>query len=105
MENNQLNSPEISFSKQNKDSHLRRVKQTILNLLLSGKILTSRQGNTLAKTSDFRKAVSVLRREGWPITDKWVYTNEGQYKEYWLKEKDPQLSLPLFTSVNTPEND
>jgi len=61
-----------------------KIQTRILKSLLAGDILSTLTGNLLANTVDFRKAISDLRRKGFPINDKWETNGRKRFKKYWL---------------------
>lgn len=65
-----------------------KIQRKILRLLLSGQVLTTLTGNQLASTVDFRKAISVLRQKGYPISDEWSTNpnNTKRFKRYFFDE-------------------
>ena len=64
------------------------IQRAILRSLLAGEVLTTLTGNETASTVDFRKAVSILRGKGVPISDRWTQNanNKKRYKEYFLQK-------------------
>lgn len=66
-----------------------KIQNKILQLFLSGKTLTTLEGNLLANTVDYRKNISTLRQKGYRILDKWDVNpnNNKRFKRYWL---DPE---------------
>ena len=79
--------PQRSGSKDNKNICIRA---TIKVLFRSGKKFTAKRINQLTRSNDARKAISVLRREGWNIHD--LRQSDGS-KLYWLAEDDRQMVL------------
>ncbi|WP_280747310.1 AbrB family transcriptional regulator [Parabacteroides sp. PF5-9] len=59
-------------------------------LLLSGKKVTAKEGNSITKSNDFRKVISDLRKQGWNIVDLRLPDNR---KLYWLASNDRQGEL------------
>ena len=66
------------------------IRATIKALFRTGKKFTAKRINQLTHSNDARKAISVLRREGWDIQD--VRQQDGS-KLYWLAEDDRQMVL------------
>ena len=77
--------PQLSECKDNKN-----IRSTIKALFRTGKKFTAKRINQLTHSNDARKAISVLRREGWDIQD--VRQQDGS-KLYWLAEDDRQMVL------------
>lgn len=50
-----------------------------------GERLTTHTGNKIGETVDFRKIVSVLRREGMEIKDHWTKNDKARFKVYYLQ--------------------
>jgi len=71
----------------NDDKAVRLHQRAIIRQALeSGMRLTSKEGNFLAHTVDFRKIVSVLRANGMGIKDNWITAPDGRrYKEYYYQ--------------------
>ena len=71
-------------------------KRQVKMLFLNGDKFTAIRINEAVHTSDARKIISVLRREGFPIADKIIDERSGT-KVYWLDrdayERSRQLSL------------
>ncbi len=68
---------------------LSRAKAHIKQAFLGGAEMTSKDGNRIGRTVDFRKCVSRLRREGLDIRDRWE-TNPGdgrKFKVYFLERE------------------
>ena len=63
------------------------IRSTVKALFCSGKKFTARKINQLTGSNDARKAISVLRREGWNIHD--LRQPDG-CKLYWLDMDDRQ---------------
>ena len=63
------------------------IRATIKVLFRSGKKFTAKRINQLTRSNDARKAISVLRRDGWRIQD--MRLPDGS-KLYWLAEDDRQ---------------
>ena len=63
------------------------IRATIKALFRSGKKFTAKRINQLTRSNDARKAISVLRREGWNIHD--LRQPDG-CKLYWLDMDDRQ---------------
>ncbi len=76
--------PNTNGDKDNKNICIRA---TIKALFRSGKKFTAKRINQLTHSNDARKAISVLRREGWNIHD--LRQPDG-CKLYWLDEEDRQ---------------
>ena len=76
--------PSTNRGKDNKNICIRA---TIKVLFRSGKKFTAKRINQLTRSNDARKAISVLRREGWDIQD--IRQQDGS-KLYWLAEDDRQ---------------
>lgn len=69
---------------------LARAKAHIKQAFLGGAVMTSKDGNRVGHTVDFRKCVSRLRREGLNIRDRWE-TNPGdgrKFKVYFLEKEN-----------------
>lgn len=65
------------------DTIISRIREAFSN----GKELTTFTGNMIGRTVDFRKIVSVLRKEGMQIEDRWQTTQDGRrYKIYFLSK-------------------
>lgn len=65
-------------------------KEIIKDILLSGTVLTSCGTAEKYITADFRKYVSILRREGLNIVDEWTQSEGGKhFKKYWIKKDEP----------------
>ena len=68
---------------------LNTAKRKILTEFKRGRELTTFTGNQCGRTVDFRKVVSELRKEGWPIKDSWNKAPDGRrYKVYYLPETE-----------------
>lgn len=67
------------------ETQLDRPKRLIKAALLSGKRMTSAEGNREGNTVDFRKVVSRLKKEGMPISSYWTTTNGHRYKIYFYQ--------------------
>ena len=76
--------PSTNRGKDNKNICIRA---TIKVLFRSGKKFTAKRINQLTRSNDARKAISVLRRDGWRIQD--MRLPDGS-KLYWLAEDDRQ---------------
>lgn len=63
------------------------IRATVKALFRTGKKFTAKRINQLTRSNDARKAISVLRREGWNIQD--LRQPDG-CKLYWLAEDDRQ---------------
>lgn len=65
---------------------LEKAKARIKQAFLGGAVMTSKAGNYIGHTVDFRKCVSRLRREGLNIRDRWeANPNDGRkFKVYFL---------------------
>ena len=73
---------------------LTRAKAHIKQAFLGGAVMTSKDGNRVGRTVDFRKCVSRLRREGLNIRDRWE-TNPGdgrKFKVYFLEEEEKEIT-------------
>ena len=73
---------------------LTRAKAHIKQAFLRGEVMTSKDGNRVGRTVDFRKCVSRLRREGLNIRDRWE-TNPGdgrKFKVYFLEEEEKAIT-------------
>ena len=66
-----------------KDNH-NFVKYKILSELRTGQ-RSAVELNQLFHTGDSRKYVSILRSDGYPISDYWVKTEYSRHKIYFLK--------------------
>ena len=71
---------------------LTRAKAHIKQAFLRGEVMTSKDGNRVGRTVDFRKCVSRLRREGLNIRDRWeTNPRDGRkFKVYFLEEEEKQ---------------
>ena len=65
---------------------LEKAKARIKKAFLDGAVMSSKVGNYIGHTVDFRKCVSRLRREGLNIRDRWeVNPDDGRkFKIYYL---------------------
>jgi hypothetical protein len=65
---------------------LAKAKARIKQAFLGGAVMTSKAGNYIGHTVDFRKCVSRLRREGLNIRDRWeANPDDGRkFKVYYL---------------------
>lgn len=63
-----------------------KAKARIKQAFLGGAVMTSKAGNYIGHTVDFRKCVSRLRREGLNIRDRWeANPDDGRkFKVYYL---------------------
>lgn len=77
-------------SNRGKDNKNICIRATIKALFRTGKKFTAKRINQLTRSNDARKAISVLRCEGWNIQD--VRQQDGS-KLYWLAEDDKQCTL------------
>ena len=59
----------------------------ILRLLQEGKALTVVKGTQLINTPDFRSHIRVLRKQGYPIGDRWINTGfNSRCKLYFMRK-------------------
>lgn len=79
------------------DNQIITIQMAVIQLLLQGKQLTTYTGNKLCHTVDFRKRISVLRAQDWPIKDRWEQSGKKRYKVYWL---DPEYIKKLKEAYN-----
>jgi len=61
-------------------------KDIIANAFLNGVCLTTLSAYRIAQTTELRKIVSDLRKQGWKILDETVpnFLGKGHHKEYWM---------------------
>ena len=79
-----------------RDEQRDKKKKQVKMLFLQGEKLTAMRINEVIRTSDARKYISVLRKEGFPIKDKVIDIRSGTKAYYLDKEayaKGLQLSL------------
>ena len=74
-------------STEDKDNKNICIRATVKALFRTGKKFTAKRINQLTRSNDARKAISVLRREGWNIQD--LRQPDGS-KLYWIAEDDRQ---------------
>lgn len=60
-----------------------RKKALIKAAFERGELLTTYKGNRIGHTTEFRKIVSNLRSEGYPISDHWMEKNGVRFKVYY----------------------
>lgn len=70
----------------------RSQRSAILALLQEGRVLTKDSAKKLTGAEDYRKRISELRREGYPIADRWQtgtsrYGHACRFKEYYMEGK------------------
>lgn len=73
---------------------LTRAKAHIKQAFLGGAVMTSKDGNRVGRTVDFRKCVSRLRREGLNIRDRWeTNPRDGRkFKVYFLEDEEKEIT-------------
>lgn len=68
-----------------------KAKHHIKMAFLGGAVMTSKDGNRVGHTVDFRKCVSRLRREGLDIRDRWeTNPRDGRKFKVYFLEKEAQ---------------
>lgn len=65
------------------DGNLRTAKSRIQMALKSGMYLTTAQGNRIGSTVDFRKIISLLKREGFEVKSFWNEKSGRRWKTYY----------------------
>lgn len=73
-----------------KDKKSFRIMSTVRSVFRSGRKVTAQELNTITGSNDARKQISMLRREGWPISDIKL---KGGKKLYWLDPARSQFEL------------
>ncbi len=68
--------------------NLNTAKARIRAAFERGEVLTTYTGNRTGHTVDFRKIVSMLRREGLNIVSEWNEGNGKRWKSYRLAEQE-----------------
>ncbi len=63
-------------------------KKRILAYLKSGNPITKFKAFTLFNCTKADTRISELRREGYPISDRWIKTKHSRFKEYFLLENE-----------------
>lgn len=74
----------------NKYKKSSRIISTVKGIFLSGRKVTAKELNLITGTNDARKQISILRREGWNISD---IRNQDGSKTYWLDPARGQFEL------------
>jgi hypothetical protein len=63
---------------------MQTIEKTLRGRLLNGEIITVSSGNYIAHTTETRKAISILRAKGYPISDAWRKSDKKHWKEYFI---------------------
>lgn len=88
MKNQQNNSKYPGHDYICKGTDSARLIQSVRKLFSSGGKFTAKELNSLTRTNDARKLISILRnKEGWNIIDCWL---PNGHKLYWLAKEGGQ---------------
>lgn len=72
------------------DENFNTAKARIRTALKSGMRLTTAQGNKIGSTVDFRKIISLLKREGFEVESFWNEKNGRRWKTYYYENPLPE---------------
>ncbi len=63
-----------------------RNEDKILDYLMRGGKLTVNDCQRIFHTTELRRYISLIRKRGYNIVDKWVVRNGYRIKEYWIEK-------------------